>query len=264
MAQEKHLNQEKINEIWRKQWKQYNDVEPEKIFSHRLFFEGYSVIRKYVPDNARKILDAGGGTGRYGLQLAKELRQSTVVVSDILDESLGIGRKIAAERSINNVQFQKDDILFSSFSDNQFDVVLSDAVIQHLPDYKKAVGEFARITKPGGRIIIGMNNFWNFHTLYKLFLKLSGRRYEYGYEKSLSGSGLANVMRKAGLKIIAIDGFYVGYGLFRLKKYHRIFRFLGGAANRLSRILDKFTGRFFSKKFGFEILAVGEKVRQLR
>ena len=84
-----------------------------------------------------------------------------------------------------------------------------------------------------------------------------------GVQRALIGE-IIKRFETTGLKIIAIDGFYVGYGLFRLKKYHRIFRFLGGAANRLSRILDKFTGRFFSKKFGFEILAVGEKVRQLR
>lgn len=258
MGKKEHLSQDKINEIWRNLWNSFGHTDSERFFTQRLFVEGYPVFKKYISPNPREILDAGGGTGRYGLHLAQDFPECRVTISDILDESLAIGKRIAGELNIKNIEFKRDDILSSSFPDNKFDIVLSDVVIQHLPDHKKAIRELNRITKPGGRILISANNFWNFHTIVKFALKLMGK-YEYGYEKSFTRRGLAKELEKADIKVIATDGFYVGYGLFRLKKYHRSFHFLGRAVNRLAKILDKFTGRFFTKNFGFEILAVGEK-----
>ncbi len=258
---EENIDQKKINEIWRNQWNldSFTKVRAENFFLQRLFVEGYSIIKKYIPREAIEIIDVGGGTGRYGLQIAQDRPISRVVISDILEEALNIGRKLTAELDIRNVDFQRDDILFSSFPDNRFDAVVSDVVIQHLPDYICAIKEIRRITKPGGKILISSVNFWNFHTLFKLTLRLLGKKYEYGYEKSFSKKELTQAMEKEGIKIIASDGFYVGYGIFRLKKYHRGFHFLGRVINRISKFLDKFTGRFFSRNFGFEIVVIGEK-----
>ncbi len=260
MDKEQHISQDKINEIWRKQWssKSFRGVSVANIFQQRLFVEGYPIFKKHLPDNPGDVLDAGGGTGRYGLKIAQNFPESNVVISDILEESLGIGQQLASEMHLKNVFFEQDDLLSSKFPDNKFDVVVSDVVIQHLPDYTTALKEIKRITKPGGRILISTNNFWNFHTPFKTVLKIVGQ-YEYGYEKSFSRKELVRTMAKEGLNIIAVDGFYVGYGIFRLKKYNRIFHFLGRAVNRLSKILDKLTGRFFSRNFGFEILVVAQK-----
>jgi hypothetical protein len=88
---------------------------------------------------------------------------------------------------------------------------------------------------------------------------LTGKEYEYGYEKSFSKQELKEAMEKEGIRSIATDGFYVGYGIFRLRTHHQIFSFLGRVVNRLSKILDKYTNRFFSRNFGFEIVVVGQK-----
>ncbi len=252
--------QENINKIWRKKWETSQDISLREAFNSRLFLEAFPVIRKYIPNKFQNLLDAGGGTtGRYGLKLAQDFPKSSVTISDILDESLLIPRRLAAEAGINNVWFKKDDILASVFPDDHFDVVFSDAMIQYLPDYRRAIREIRRITKPGGRIVITAVNFWNFHTLYKGLFALAGKEYQYGYEKSFSKRELKEAMEKEGIRTIATDGFYVGYGIFRLRSHHRMFRFLGRLVNRLSKILDKFTGRFFSKNFGFEIVVVGQK-----
>ena len=251
--------QENINKIWRKKWETARGLSLRDIFSSRIFPVAFPVIKKYIPNKFKNLLDAGGGTGKYGLKLAQDFPESSITISDILDESLSIPRRLATEAGINNVWFKKDDILASAFLDNHFDVVFSDLVIQHLPDYRKAIREILRITKPGGRIVIATVNFWNFHTLYKGLLALAGKEYQYGYEKSFSKRELKEVMEKEGIQIIATDGFYVGYGIFRLRSYHQIFRFLGRVVNRLSKILDKYTNRFFSRNFGFEIVMVGQK-----
>lgn len=251
--------QENINSVWREYWKTISGVSFDTILNSRLFVEAFPVIEKYIPEKFDILLDAGGGTGWYGLTLAQKFPKSSIVISDILEESLLVSKDLAEQAGISNVRFQREDILASSFPDNYFDVVLSDTVIQHLPDYRKAIRELRRITKPGGRVIISTVNFWNFHALYKLSLEIIGKKYQYGYEKLFSKKELARTMKKEGLRIIATDGFYVGYGIFRLKKYHKIFHFLGRAVNRLAKILDKFTNRFFTRNFGFEVLVIGEK-----
>ena len=256
----KEYTQENINKIWRKKWEEARGLSLREVFSSRIFPVAFPVIKKYIPNKFEQLLDAGAGTGKYGLKLAQDFPESSVTIADILDESLFLPRKLAADAGINNVSFKKDDILASAFPDDYFDVVFSDLVIQHLPDYRKAIREIRRITKPDGRIVIAVVNFWNFHTLYKGLLALAGKEYVYGYEKSFSKRELKEVMEKEGIQIIATDGFYVGYGIFRLRTHHQIFSFLGRLVNRISKILDKFTNRFFSRNFGFEIVMVGQKI----
>lgn len=253
--------QENINKIWIKKWEAAREISLKEAFGSRIFPEAFPVIKKYIPNKFENLLDVGAGTGKYGLKLAQDFPESSIVISDILDESIQLGTRLAAEMGVKNVSFQKDDILASTFPDDHFDVVFSDLVIQHLPDYRKAIREMRRITKPGGRIVVSVVNFWNFHTLYKKLLALAGKEYQYGYEKSFSKQELKEAMGKEGIRIIATDGFYVGYGIFRLRSHHKIFSFLGRVVNRLSKILDKYTNRFFSRNFGFEIVMVGQKVQ---
>lgn len=253
-----NINQENINAVWREAWKKENAGK--EIFRNRFFLEAYPVIKKYFQEKAdkigAKILEVGTGTGRYGLKIAQDFPESKIFLTDILEESLGLARKLAEGWGINNVEFKKEDARRMSFPNNEFDIVFSDAVIQHLPDDLAAVREMVRVLKPGGRIVLSVVNKRNFHTLYKM---LKGRKYEYGYEKSYTRSELRKILEENGLRVKAEDGFYVGYGLYRLKKYHRVFSFLGKVINKISKILDKFTNRFFSRNFGFEIVIVGEK-----
>ncbi|KKT28951.1 MAG: Demethylmenaquinone methyltransferase [Candidatus Yanofskybacteria bacterium GW2011_GWA2_44_10] len=224
-----------------------------------IFVEAYPVFKKYIPDTAGKILELATGCGRFGVSIAKDFKNSKVYVSDILEESLDLARNLADELDVRNIEFSVQDCLHISFEDNYFDVVFADGVIQLFTNHIDAVSEMVRVLKPGGTLIVAVPNFWNFHTLYKSILPLLGRKFEYDYEKSFKKSELRKAFKDTGLHVQAEDGFYVGYGLFRLKRYHKMFHFWGRAINRLSKILDRFTERFFTRNFGFEIVIVGKK-----
>lgn len=254
MNKEEDISQEAINHVWRKTWKE--DDSSISVVTNRFFVEAYPVFKKYIPNTASRILELATGCGRFGVSIAKDFKDSKVHVSDILEESLDLARKLADELNVHNIEFSVQDCRHINFEDNYFDVVFTDALIQHLPQDKEAVKEMARVLKPGGRLILAVVNKWNFHTLYKL---LMGRKYSYGYERSYSRKDLRNILKNNGMEVEAEDGFYVGYGIFRLKKYHKIFHLLGRMVNRLSKILDKHTNRFFTRNFGFEIVVVGKK-----
>ncbi|OSM06859.1 putative methyltransferase [Magnetofaba australis IT-1] len=48
-----------------------------------------------------------------------------------------------------------------------FDTVISCRVLQHLHEQERAVGEMARVLKPGGEMALELYNFWNLKTTYK-------------------------------------------------------------------------------------------------
>lgn len=53
-----------------------------------------------------------------------------------------------------NVDFIKGDIEEMPFSDNQFDVIVSNCVLNLVPDKHKAFAEMFRVLKPGGHFCV--------------------------------------------------------------------------------------------------------------
>lgn len=258
------ISQKEINSVWKEEWNK--DVKSDSVvfFGQRLFVEGYKIFSKYIPQEYGKIIiDIGSGSGRYGVKFAKDFPETKIIITDILQESLDIGKKLAEYQNVKNVEFKREDVLKMSFPDCFCDVVFCDVVIQHIPNYQQAVKEMKRILKPGGRMIIANLNYWNFHTLHKFVLKIIGKTYEYGYEKSFTKKEMRELMKANDMKIIAEDGFYPAYGIYRLKnvypKISGLFSFLGKAINRITKLFDYFSNRFFSKNFGIEIIIVAEK-----
>lgn len=256
MDKELIFTQDKINAVWSRHWRAMEGAKIKDLFESPLFIEGYKIVRSLISANAKTILDVGGGSGRYSIKLAQNFPEAKIILADIVADSFKFVRAAAEKLGVCNVETRQEDILKLSFGDNFFDAVLCDAVIQHIPDWPKATEELVRVLKPGGVLIISVNNKWNFHSLFKI---LMGKKYEYGFEKSFTKRELRLVVVQNGLSPVAEDGFCVAYGITRLKKYHKFFKFFGRVVNRLTKILDKLNGRFFSKHFGFQITIAAKK-----
>lgn len=101
----------------------------------------------------QRVLDFGCGAGRLSQALARHA--SEVIGLDVSAPMLDTARRI--DRSNGRCRFeinQHDDL--SDFDDDAFDLVYSSLVLQHLPPAaaERFLAEFARVTKPGGAIII--------------------------------------------------------------------------------------------------------------
>lgn len=57
---------------------------------------------------------------------------------------------------INSEGIRHEDTLNLSFSDNQFDVVLSQDVLEHIPDISRALKEINRVLRSGGKFIFSI------------------------------------------------------------------------------------------------------------
>lgn len=112
--------------------------------------------RLNLEDN--QILDVGCGEGVWLQQFANFTEIQNVYGSDIDQESLD---KVPHEFPRQNLKQCPAEQL--DFQDNQFDIVFSNEVIEHVEDDGKTVAEMVRVTKPGGYIIIFTpNRGWPF------------------------------------------------------------------------------------------------------
>ncbi|HUS81972.1 MAG TPA: class I SAM-dependent methyltransferase [Dehalococcoidia bacterium] len=97
------------------------------------------------------VLDAACGTGRYALRLAED--GARVCGVDATEEMLAHGRRKAADQDLT-VDLRHGNLDALPFEDGSFDLVLSALALCHIPDLGPAMAEFARVVRPGGRLLI--------------------------------------------------------------------------------------------------------------
>jgi SAM-dependent methyltransferase len=96
------------------------------------------------------------------------------------------------------------DVRDLPFLHASFDAIYSMGTIAHFDETERAVGEMARVLKPGGRAIIDVPNRHDpfLRPILAIILQSVGL-YAYGYEKSCSRRALREMLERAGLTVIA-------------------------------------------------------------
>jgi len=111
-------------------------------------------INKCIGNSPLKILDVGGGPGRYSIQLAKLGHE--VFLLDLSDENIKYAKIMAEQNNVKIVDYIVGDACdLTQFSDKQFDVVLNFGPLYHLVneiDRNKAILESLRVLKDNGQI----------------------------------------------------------------------------------------------------------------
>jgi ubiquinone/menaquinone biosynthesis C-methylase UbiE len=97
-------------------------------------------------------LDVGCGPGHTTLALARRLEAGSVVGVDFSPEM--IDRAQSRWPAASPVTFQIDDAESLSLSDNAFDVVTSTFTLMYCYDALAAIGQMARVLRPGGHLLL--------------------------------------------------------------------------------------------------------------
>jgi SAM-dependent methyltransferase len=101
------------------------------------------------------ILDIGCGAGVDTIIAAMMTgSEGNAAGVDIVPEMLQRAEKNLRQTALNNVTFQQASGEYLPFSDRYFDVVISNGVINLIPDKDAALHEILRVMKPGGRLMI--------------------------------------------------------------------------------------------------------------
>jgi ubiquinone/menaquinone biosynthesis C-methylase UbiE len=108
----------------------------------------------------RRVLDAGCGGGGMPVSLAEEAQ--SVVGIDPVERFRDAGVRLARERSVRNLQFMLADGMALPFRDGAFDLVLSHAVIEHVPDALLYLRECARVLARGGYFYLSTAPYLSF------------------------------------------------------------------------------------------------------
>ena len=101
------------------------------------------------------VLDLGSGAGNDCF-VARAIVGETGKVTgiDFTDAMLEKARANNAKLGFNNVEFIKGDIEDMPLADNQFDVIVSNCVLNLVPDKNKAFSEMYRVLKPRGHFCV--------------------------------------------------------------------------------------------------------------
>jgi arsenite methyltransferase len=100
-----------------------------------------------------RVLDVGSGAGTDSLVAAQMVGEEGHVTGiDMTPEMLSRARRAAAEMELDNVDFLDAEAEQLPFPDESFDVVLSNGVIDLIPDKDAVFSELFRVLRPGGRI----------------------------------------------------------------------------------------------------------------
>jgi ubiquinone/menaquinone biosynthesis C-methylase UbiE len=117
-----------------------------------------SYVRRYGA--AKDVLEVGCGTGLVLSKIREFARTATGV-----DLSPGMLEK-AQQRQLNVSLGSATEL---PFDDARFDVTCSFKVLAHVPEIERALGEMARVTRPGGMILAEFYNPYSLRGLLKRF-----------------------------------------------------------------------------------------------
>ena len=102
-----------------------------------------------------RVLDLGSGAGTDSLVAAQMVGETGRVIGvDMTAEMLARARAAAAEMGVSNVEFVEGEAERLPFEDERFDVVISNGVVDLIPDKDAVFAELHRVLGPGGRIQI--------------------------------------------------------------------------------------------------------------
>ena len=104
-------------------------------------------------NEGERVLDVGSGAGTDSLVAAQMVgRTGHVVGIDMTEQMLAKARTAALTMGLGNVEFVEGEAERLPVTDESFDVVISNGVIDLVPDKDAVFAELNRILAPGGRI----------------------------------------------------------------------------------------------------------------
>ncbi|HRY33846.1 MAG TPA: arsenite methyltransferase [Bacteroidales bacterium] len=141
-------------------------------FDYAVFSESYDHLEGYNPDadlglgcgiptafarirEGDTVIDLGSGAGNDCFVARSLVGMSGLVIGiDMTEAMIEKARENACKLSLHNVQFRLGDIENLPVTAGKADVVISNCVLNLVPDKQKAFKEIYRVLKPGGHLSI--------------------------------------------------------------------------------------------------------------
>lgn len=166
-----------------------------------------------IPLEGKLALEVGTGLGYFARRLQE--RGVRVTATDIaptlvdrVRSSLGCEARVADALRLED-----------QFAAESFDLVLSSECIEHTPDPAAAIGQMARVLRPGGWLTLSTPNVvWQ--PVVRLASRLKLRPFD-GLENFTSWRGLRRTLHSAGMEVVAERGLHLIPFQFKLHRLSR-------------------------------------------
>jgi len=191
------LSTQHRQEVWEKFWDQNKPIQEVYSNAERILQQ----IRALGPVNGKLIMEVGAGSGRDGLQLAREGAQ--VLFLDYAENALRLIQGPARAAGVN-VLLIRADAFRLPLKSNVLDLVFHQGLLEHFTHPQGIVEENRRVIKSGGHVIADVPHRYHVYTLVKHIL-IALNKWFAGWETEFSRPQLESLFRSAGL---VPSGFY--------------------------------------------------------
>jgi SAM-dependent methyltransferase len=196
----------------------YDELEP---WYEHLYTLLHELLRASLPrppgDRRPRALDAGCGTGF----------QTAILLGlgyDVAGTDLSASLLAAARRRYPAARLARGDLLDLPWRDGTFDVAVScGSVLSFVPRAERAMGELARVLRPGGYAFLEVEHRWSLDLAWRLLSSLAGDPLGYG----ATPAEARRAFRRPFADGISMD--YPGYPRLRLLTRPGLDRLLAGA-----------------------------------
>ncbi len=173
---------EGIREYWDGRGRDYDKYPGHNYQSSEVKTAWMNVLKATFKANTElEILDVGTGTGAIALLLAELDHKVTGI--DLSEGMMAIAREKADKLNLE-INFRSGDAENLHFKDNIFDAVICRHLLWTLPNPEKAVNEWIRVTKPGGKIAV-IDGRWHDGSLKSHLRQLTWRMRTLIYQRSM-------------------------------------------------------------------------------
>ncbi|MCK5617243.1 class I SAM-dependent methyltransferase [Candidatus Pacearchaeota archaeon] len=183
--------------------KEYYEKHPEGISATKdipEIFEMHQILTDNVIEiSPYKLLDAGCGKGHTGESVSKYCK--SYYGFDLSSSAI----KLAKER-LPHGSFLTGSLKNLPYKTNYFDCVICSEVIEHIPEYKKAIKELSRVTKKGKYVLITLPNRLNPDMKWRLFWK--GKYTSQIYDNPPHYKELIKELNNNGLDVLEFSSFF--------------------------------------------------------
>lgn len=110
----------------------------------------------------KAVLEVGCGWGRILVGLKQRIPELNIFGLDLVLELIQHAQDVVpAETGGQRVALSAGDAQRLPFEDASFDAIVSARVLQYVPDPAAALREFARVVRPGGKVVVLLPNKLN-------------------------------------------------------------------------------------------------------